>query len=95
MPGLIIPKESGYDGIYCNLLIKESSNGVVLLGISGTDVGEFGNAPMTALNDWVTGSGPIELFIDARDVRGASIEVSGAWAGMVECAYRGIKESRC
>jgi hypothetical protein len=36
---------------------------------------------MTALNDLVTGSGPIELFIDARDVCGASIEVSGEWAG--------------
>jgi hypothetical protein len=81
MPGLISPKEIRYDGIHCNLLIEQSSNGVILLRISGTDIGEFGNAPMTALNDLVTGSGPIELFVDARDVRGASIEVSGEWAG--------------
>jgi hypothetical protein len=35
---------------------------------------------MKALDDSVTFSGPIDLFIDARDVRGASIDVSGEWA---------------
>ena len=49
--------------------------------ITGTDTGEFGDAPMKALSDWISGSSPVDLFIDARDVRGASIEVSGDWAG--------------
>jgi len=70
-----------YDGIHCNLLIQQFPDRVVVLRISGTDIGEFGEAPMKALNDWVAGSGPIAFFIDARDVRGASIEVSGEWAG--------------
>ena len=35
---------------------------------------------MMTLNDWLAGSEPIEFFIDARDVRGASIDVSGEWA---------------
>jgi hypothetical protein len=70
-----------YDGIHCNLLIQQFPNGVVVLRISGTDIGEFGEAPMKALNDWVVGPSPIDFFIDARDVRGASIEVSGEWAG--------------
>lgn len=53
----------------------------MVLKISGTDVGEFGDAPMRALDDAVRGSEGVQLFIDARDVRGASIEVSGDWAG--------------
>ncbi|MEO8371743.1 MAG: hypothetical protein ABI806_21320 [Candidatus Solibacter sp.] len=51
--------------------------GVVVMKISGTDIGEFGDAPMLELAKCVAGA---ELFIDARDVRGASIEVSGEWA---------------
>jgi hypothetical protein len=33
------------------------------------------------LAGWIASSDPIDFFIDARDVRGASIEVSGEWAG--------------
>jgi len=49
--------------------------------ITGTDVGEFGDAPMKALGDILGNAPAAHLFIDARDVRGASIEVSGEWAG--------------
>jgi hypothetical protein len=74
-------RELRYDGIHCNLRIQQLSPRVVVLRISGTDIGEFGEAPMRALNDWLADSVAIDLFIDARDVRGASIEVSGEWAG--------------
>ena len=50
--------------------------GVVLLRITGTDIGEFGEAPMQVLNDYLRDKEPVRLFIDARAVRGASIEVS-------------------
>ncbi len=70
-----------FDGIHCNLTIEKCPNRIVLMNISGTDVGEFGDAPMKALDDWIRGSAPVHLFIDARNVRGASIEVSGDWAG--------------
>jgi hypothetical protein len=73
-------REVHYDGVHCNLAIEQFPCGVVVLRISGTDVGEFGDAPMLALNGWIGGTDPIEFFIDARDVRGASIEVSGDWA---------------
>lgn len=69
-----------YDGIHCNLLLEQLAPRVVVLRISGTDVGEFAEAPMKALNDWIVRSGPIDFFIDARQVRGASMEVSGEWA---------------
>src|SRR5215471_13326143 len=70
-----------FDGIHCNLVIERPSSRVVLMKISGTDVGEFGDALRRALDDWISGLLTVELFIDARDVRGASIEVSGDWAG--------------
>lgn len=70
-----------FDGIHCNLAIEKRSNDVVLMKIAGTDVGEFGDAPMKALDNFTRGSTPLRLFIDARDVRGASIEVSADWAG--------------
>ncbi len=36
---------------------------------------------MLTLSEWLAGTAtPVEFFIDARDVRGASIDVSGEWA---------------
>jgi hypothetical protein len=74
--------EVRYDGVHCNLSIRRFPRGVVVLKISGSDVGEFGDAPMLTLNEWLAGveAESIQFFIDARDVRGASIEVSGEWA---------------
>jgi hypothetical protein len=74
------PQEVRYDGLHCNMIIQPLSRRVLVLRISGTDIGEFGEAPMLELNKYLTGANPVELFIDARDVRGASIDVSGDWA---------------
>jgi len=85
-------QEIRFDGIHCSLSIAKPADRVVLLRIAGTDVGEFGDAPMNALRQCV-GDGPAaHLFIDARDVRGASIEVSADWAGWLS-AHRAILES--
>lgn len=73
-------RELRYDGLNCTLALEQPAAGVVVLRISGTDTGEFGEAPMQALSQWLDCGAPVELFIDARDVRGASIEVSGDWA---------------
>jgi hypothetical protein len=72
-------RQMRFEGVHCNLTIERRLPRVVLMKISGTDIGEFGDAPMQALDDWISSS-VIDLFIDARDVRGASIEVSGDWA---------------
>ena len=45
------------------------------LCLEGTDVGEFGSAPMRTLETWLDAR--IYLFIDACEVRGASIHVCG------------------
>ena len=54
--------------------------GVVVVRLIGWDAGEFGDVPMKELAKDLAKSGLIELFIDARAVKGASIEVSGEWA---------------
>jgi hypothetical protein len=74
------PRELRYEGIHCTLTIQQPAPNVIVLRISGSDVGEFGEAPMKALDGWLTSGSPVQFFIDARDVRGASIEVSGDWA---------------
>jgi hypothetical protein len=85
------PRQIRYDGIHCNLLIEQFPARVVVLRISGTDIGEFGEAPMKALAECVDSGGPVEFFIDARDVRGASIEVSGEWAGWLSAHKNGLR----
>ncbi|MCU1234422.1 MAG: hypothetical protein JWP63_2389 [Candidatus Solibacter sp.] len=73
-------EEIRFQGMHCVLAIQQFPGGIVVLRISGSDVGEFGDAPMLQLNERLAGGESIELFVDARDVRGASIEVSGEWA---------------
>jgi hypothetical protein len=84
--------EQLFDGIHCTLSIQTFPSGVVVLKISGTDVGEFGDRPTAALAKSLVDNDPIRLFIDARDVRGASIEVSGEWAGWLQANKAHLRE---
>jgi len=68
-----------FDGTHCCIVIERPSRGVVVLRISGRDVGEFGEAPMREIAGDLQ-AGPIELFVDARRVQGASLDVSSDWA---------------
>jgi hypothetical protein len=70
-----------YDGLHCTLSVEQPAGHVIVLRISGSDVGEFGEAPMQALTGWFHDLGAVDFFVDARDVRGASIDVSAEWAG--------------
>jgi hypothetical protein len=73
-------RRRSYDSDHCRLTIEQHGTRLVVLKIFGTDVGEFGDAPMATLDKWLAGVDRVELFIDARDVRGATIDVSGEWA---------------
>lgn len=68
-----------FEGIHCRLAIERPAPGVVVLRLSGSDVGEFGDAPMKELAKDLK-QGRSQLFIDARAVKGASIDVSNDWA---------------
>lgn len=59
--------------------ITRVSPSVVVVAISGRDVGEHGDRPLRALDDLLA-QGPFELFVDARNTTGASIDVSNVWA---------------
>jgi hypothetical protein len=69
-----------FEGVHCSIVLERVADSTVLVRISGTDTGELGNAPMLALNEWLATSGQVKFFIDARAVRGASIDVSSEWA---------------
>lgn len=69
-----------YEGTSCEMSIASPAPGVVVLTIAGHDVGEFGSVPMDQLEAYLSGTRSIELYIDARRTKGASIEVSSDWA---------------
>jgi hypothetical protein len=69
-----------YDGIHCSLTLERIGPYVILLKIAGSDIGEFGEAPMQVLSDWLAHAAHVQFFIDARAVRGASVDVSSEWA---------------
>lgn len=68
------------EGVHCTMRIDQPAPGVVLLAIEGTDVGDLGAAPFDALEPLLAGERPVELFVDARAARGATIDVSNEWA---------------
>jgi len=71
---------SVYEGIHCRLAIEQPAAGIVVVRLTGWDVGEFGAAPMNEIASLLgTGNGQ-HLFIDARRVKGATIDVSNDWA---------------
>src|SRR6478752_928356 len=81
-----------FEGVHCSIVLERMSDSVVLLRIDGTDTGELGDAPMQALSEWLSSSLEVKLFIDARAVRGASIDVSSEWASWLN-AHRSFLQS--
>lgn len=68
-----------FEGVHCTLKLRRPRAGLVVLILSGTDIGELGRAPFAAL-DTDLAAGAIEVFIDARSARTASVAVSSDWA---------------
>jgi hypothetical protein len=60
------------------LRLRRVGPGVVLLVITGTDVGQHGSGPFEELASDVRGGG-LSLFVDAKQSRGVTIEVSAEW----------------
>jgi hypothetical protein len=69
----------------CELTIERPAAAIIVLRLSGHDIGELGDAPFRELaSDFAGATARHELFIDARAAQGASIEVSGSWAGWLQ-----------
>ena len=71
--------ESKFEAIHSTLTIRRTAPGVVVVTITGRDVGELGDAPFQELQKDIT-KGVVDLFIDARATTGASVAVSHEWA---------------
>ena len=61
-----------YQGIHCRLAIERLAAGVVVVRITGSDVGEFGEAPLRELQQYLDEGDSLELFVDARGAKGAT-----------------------
>jgi hypothetical protein len=68
-----------FEGVHCTLRMDRPREGVVTLTITGSDVGEFADAPFQELAADVA-AGDLQLFVDAREARGATVDVSNEWA---------------
>jgi hypothetical protein len=68
-----------FKGLHSTMTLGRPRPHIVTLVIIGRDVGEHGDAPLHALDDELR-AGPFALYIDARDTRGASVDVSNIWA---------------
>lgn len=69
-----------FEGVHCTISISRPRFGLVVISLSGRDVGEHGDAPFRALEALIAEHAETELFIDARGGKGAALDVSGAWA---------------
>lgn len=69
-----------FEGAHCAVVLERISASLLLMRLTGTDTGELRDAPMRTLDEWLAQTRAIEFFIDARNVRGASIDVSSDWA---------------
>lgn len=69
-----------FAGVHATLEFVRPHAGVILMKFAGYDIGEFGAGPFEELECDLRNGVPIEIFLDARDVRSASIEVSSDWA---------------
>ena len=85
-------QEVRYEGIHCTLAIQRPSSDIVVVKLSGRDAGEFGDVSFQELAKDLARNRQIELFIDARDVRGASIDVSNDWARWMRTNRAGFKQ---
>jgi hypothetical protein len=71
--------EQTFTAKHSTVTIQRPAPGVVVIVVTGTDVGEHGAGPFKALaNDLAEGQ--FELFVDARASRGVTVDVSAEWA---------------
>jgi hypothetical protein len=69
-----------YEGVSAGLAIERPGPAVIVLRLAGWDTGEFGDAAMKEIAKDFAAGAPLQLFIDARAVKGATVDVSNDWA---------------
>jgi hypothetical protein len=69
-----------YEGVSAGLALERPVPGVIVLRLEGWDTGEFGDAAMKEIARDFSLEIPLQLFVDARAVKGATVDVSNDWA---------------
>jgi hypothetical protein len=92
MSDISLPPALDYEGVHCSLSIRRPAAAVAVIVLQGSDVGEFADFPMRELDKDLERYGSIDLYIDARAVRGASIEVSSEWAFWMRTHARSLRQ---
>src|SRR5262245_176416 len=69
-----------FQGIHCTITVSRPGSGVVLVTFDGRDTGELGDAPLREIERDLTIHQRTALFIDARNAKAASMDVSCQWA---------------
>jgi len=72
------------EGVHCTIAIHTPASDVIVLRITGWDIGDLGDRPFAALREVLAESvaapDRLQLFIDAREAQGPSVDVSAHWA---------------
>ena len=63
----------------CSFTYRRQKPGVLLLKISGDDIGQFGSATLDELNAEFDRFGAMNLFVDTQDAVGPATEVMESW----------------
>lgn len=63
----------------CQFTFRRIRPGALLITIAGHDTGQLGAMPLDEIRLELLRNRPLELFIDTRDVYGASVNVSDEW----------------
>lgn len=71
---------ANYESATSTLSIDTPAPGIVVLTVSGHDIGQFGSEPIKRLESGLADDENFELYIDARRSQGVSVEVSSEWA---------------
>jgi len=76
----VTPSPMLFEGIHCTIGVDRPARGIILITLDGHDIGELGDGPFREMEKDFMADRPLQLFIDARLGKTASIEVSGEWA---------------
>jgi hypothetical protein len=60
--------------------IERPAPGIVVVRLAGHDAGEFGDDPLCELDRDIADDRLVELFIDAREVHGVTVDVIHQWS---------------
>jgi hypothetical protein len=80
MTDVLNSDETNLQGLDTSMTIRRVAAAIVVVTISGRDVGTWRCAVQGARRTARKGEGPFSLFIDARRTKGASVDVSNVWA---------------